>query len=614
VRGDRRPVAVRLLGRRTPVGRGPGRGRSVVALLQAIHLWRFASAGYGWWRRSLQARVVTATFLLGLIVVLAVGNFLYQRIESSIVQDRVESASAEGARLAQEAQRRFNAAGPKNIQGAEDLLRDVGGFLQGPADTTDRTVILLRSRNSDVLGAPVNWTATGVQESDIPPTLRHRVDQFPVQQYQQVVRLDRPTPSHPQATRPAVLVGSLVEVPSAGWYELYIVFDLDSEEQLLATVGRSFVVGGFALVLLVAAVAAVVTRQVVAPVRQAARTAEKLASGRLDQRMQVRGEDDLARLGGAFNEMATSLERQIHRLEELSRVQRRFVSDVSHELRTPLTTIRMATEMIYEARESFDPSLMRSAELLSDQLDRFEALLVDLLEISRFDAGAAALDLDTEDVCEVVGRVVTGLRPLAERRGSEVRVLPVTSSCTADIDARRVERVVRNLLANAIEHGEGRPIDVGVGADDHAVAVVVRDRGVGLRPSELRMVFNRFWRADPARTMGGTGLGLAIAVEDAHLHGGRLEVWGAPGAGASFRLTVPRRPGNELRSSPLPLIPPDVADDPDRSPPVGSSPLPAIAPDLPAPTGAAGAGQQGAGSVGSVAVGRSVASADGGEA
>ena len=119
-----------------------------------------------------------------------------------------------------------------------------------------------------------------------------------------------------------------------------------------------------------------VTRQVVAPVRQAASTAEELASGRLDRRMKVRGEDDLARLGRAFNEMAESLERQIHQLEELSRVQRRFVSDVSHELRTPLTTIRMAGEVMYESRAAFEPALARSAELLQAQLDRFEALLV----------------------------------------------------------------------------------------------------------------------------------------------------------------------------------------------------------------------------------------------
>jgi two-component system sensor histidine kinase MtrB len=306
-------------------------------------------------------------------------------------------------------------------------------------------------------------------------------------------------------------------------------------------------------------VAWVVTRQVVAPVRQAARTAEQLASGRLDRRMRVRGEDDLARLARAFNEMAASLERQIHQLEELSRVQRRFVSDVSHELRTPLTTIRMAGEVMYEARSSFDPTVARTAELLQNQLDRFESLLADLLEVSRFDAGAALLETETADVREVVGRVVDGLRPLADRRGIAITVRAATAAM-AEFDHRRVERVIRNLVGNAIEHGEGRPVAITVACDAEAIAVCVRDHGVGLRPNEQRLVFNRFWRADPARarSTGGTGLGLAIALEDAHLHGGWLQVWGAPGFGANFRLTLPRRSGVVLGGSPLPLVPPDA--------------------------------------------------------
>jgi two-component system sensor histidine kinase MtrB len=275
--------------------------------------------------------------------------------------------------------------------------------------------------------------------------------------------------------------------------------------------------------------------------------------------MLVQGEDDLARLGRAFNEMAEGLERQINQLEELSRVQRRFVADVSHELRTPLTTVRMASELIYEARGGFEPTLGRSAELLNNQLDRFEALLGDLLEISRFDAGAAVLDVEAVDARGVVNRVTEILAPLAERKGSVLRLDLPAEPAVAEIDSRRVERIVRNLVANALEHGEGRPVDVTVRTDGEAVAISVRDHGVGLRDSEAAMVFNRFWRADPARarTTGGTGLGLSIALEDAHLHGGRLEVWGRRGRGAHFLLTLPCRAGVVLAESPLPLVPPD---------------------------------------------------------
>src|SRR5205085_11386980 len=139
-------------------------------------------------------------------------------------------------------------------------------------------------------------------------------------------------------------------------------------------------------------IAWLVTRQIVKPVQHTARIAEMLSAGRLQERLAIRGVDELAKLGTSFNKMADNLQRQIRELEDLSRVQRRFVSDVSHELRTPLTTVRMAADVLHEARDSFDSATARSAELLQTQLDRFEALLSDLLEISRFDAGAATLD------------------------------------------------------------------------------------------------------------------------------------------------------------------------------------------------------------------------------
>jgi two-component system sensor histidine kinase MtrB len=417
-------------------------------------------------------------------------------------------------------------------------------------------VILERALNSPG-GAIVDRSSPGFAPASIPGDLRRSVVAHPQEQQSKVftATLDG------RAVR-VIAVGGLLDLGlSSGRYELYFVYSLDREVQIVDVVRRTFIFGGVALILLIGAVAWVVTRGVVAPVRQAARIAEQLASGRLDRRMRVRGEDELARLGRAFNEMAASLERQIHQLEELSRVQRRFVSDVSHELRTPLTTLRMAGEVMYEARQSFDPALGRSAELLQAQLDRFEALLADLLEVSRFDAGAAVLDTEAVDLREIVDRVVEDLQPLAERQQTRVDVVGGWANAVAEVDPRRVERILRNLLGNALEHSESRPVVVRLAGDDDAVAIGVRDHGVGLRPSDLGMVFNRFWRADPARARatGGTGLGLAIALEDAHLHGGWLQVWGEPGEGANFRLTLPRRAGGQLTGSPLPLVPDDAA-------------------------------------------------------
>ena len=179
---------------------------------------------------------------------------------------------------------------------------------------------------------------------------------------------------------------------------------------------------GVILVILLTFIAALVSRQVVTPVRAARRTAESIASGNLHERMTVRGQDDLARLATSMNYMAAELEKQITTLEDLSAVQQRFVSDVSHELRTPLTTVRMAAEVLHEAREDFDPVSARSAELMQTELDRFEALLTDLLEISRFDAGAAVLSTDVVDLREIVDRVLESHGRLAEAYGAEISV------------------------------------------------------------------------------------------------------------------------------------------------------------------------------------------------
>src|SRR5690625_2925784 len=165
-------------------------------------------------------------------------------------------------------------------------------------------------------------------------------------------------------------------------------------------------------------------------------------------------------------------------------MQQRFVSDVSHELRTPLTTIRMAAELLYDTRDSLDPSHQRSVELLHDQLDRFELLLADLLEISRFDAGAVELDTEQAEMRDVLDTVVALTAPIARERGSELNISMPDQPISVEIDRRRIERIIRNLVINAIEHGEGNPIDIELAADDTALALVVADSGVGMTPAE----------------------------------------------------------------------------------------------------------------------------------
>lgn len=506
------------------------------------------------WRRSLQFRVVSVTMILGTVVLGIVGSYLYQQVANGLVEERRATASSEVVQLTKRAQTLLEVT--DKVQTTDLLSSAAQNVVQEVAGTErSRFAILVRGENNkvqDVILPPIQVGEVGV--TSLPVELRQKVAESPGVQQTQIITVKLAGEGDPV---PAWVIGQQVIVPRAKEYGLYFVYPMTRERETLDIVGRTFFWGGLVLMFLIGGVAYVVTRIVVSPVRRAAEVAERFAAGAFDERMFAKGEDDLATLAKSFNEMAASLQQQIGQLESLSRFQQRFVSDVSHELRTPLTTIRMAGDLIHDSRADFDPAVSRSAELLHNEVDRFEALLGDLLEISRFDAGAAVLDLEPTDLRTTLTKVTGACHALAERKGSPLTVEQPADPCEAEIDTRRVERILRNLLVNAIEHGEGRPIELRVAGDDAAVAISVRDHGLGLRPGEAAMVFNRFWRADPARarTTGGTGLGLAISLEDARLHDGWLQAWGSPGQGSCFRLTVPKIAGAALEASPLPLNP-----------------------------------------------------------
>ena len=501
------------------------------------------------WSRSLWLRVTVTTLVLSGIVVGVLGLSLLSRVTTGLLQAKERISVGEASAGLGEAQRILDAAdtGP-STPSASRLVDSVVSALAARAGSPSTFDVLLLSsqRTGD---APERGTNL-VAESSVPVALREAVVSSQRQSwtYTEIEFLDG-------RSAPGLVVGAPMQVPTVGPYELYYLFPLAQEQSTLDLVRTAVVYTGLALVLLLAFVAWLVTRQVVLPVRAASRTAGRLADGNLSERMRVKGTDDLASLARSFNAMAESLAHQIRELEGLSLVQQRFVSDVSHELRTPLTTIRMAADVVFEDRDQLDAPSARAVELLQTQLDRFEALLVDLLEISRFDAGAAVLDLERVDLVALVRRAVDSAVPQATRAGMELRLHSDEPTHFVDCDSRRVYRVVRNLVENAIEHGDAHGVDIQIGADDRAIAVRVRDYGVGLRPGESVLVFNRFWRADPARarTTGGTGLGLAIALEDSRLHGGWLEAWGEPGQGACFRLTLPRDRAVGFEPSPLPL-------------------------------------------------------------
>ena len=513
-----------------------------------------------YWRRSIRTRVVVMIVLLGAVVAGSVGWLLIRQISDGLVHTRVLASVAEAESETASAQERLESSG--TTDDPDTQLSQLAAALVSRGDVRGYYVVVLGPIDSGeaVTSATGVRNTRGISTATVPTRLQQAVAKSDGTSwtYSRLRRTDAPDEGPP-----SVVVGSRVVLPSDGdTYAVYYVFPMEDEQRTISLVRRSLVSSGVLLVLLTAAIVLLVTRQVITPVRLARRVAERIASGRLEERMHVHGEDDIARLATSFNQMTDALQQQIRQLVELSRVQRQFVSDVSHELRTPLTTVRMAGDVLHDSRGSFDPVAARAAELLQKELDRFETLLADLLEISRFDAGAAALELTEVNLVDVAHRVVDQSAALARQRAVVVNV-ESSGPCVAEVDERRIERVLRNLVSNAIDHagvgGDSRVV-VRVAADREAVAVTVRDYGIGLLPGQSAMVFNRFWRADPARarSTGGTGLGLAIALEDAQLHGGWLQVWGAPDAGAQFRLTVPRRAGDPIAHSPLPLVPDDA--------------------------------------------------------
>lgn len=499
------------------------------------------------WRRSLQLRVVVLTLGLSAAVILVLGFVLTSQITNRVLDVKVRAATEEidrarntvGGIVSGEEARSLDSS----LQLARNTLISKTGQTSGTglAGTFDAVLVVPGD-------GPRAATAAGPVDQ-IPRSLRDFVKAGQVSYQYSTVRTEG-------FSGPALLIGT--PAPSRVTnLELYLVFPLSSEETTITLVRGTMATGGLVLLVLLAGIAVLVSRQVVVPVRSASRIAERFAEGYLSERMPVRGEDDMARLAVSFNDMAESLQRQITQLEEFGNLQRRFTSDVSHELRTPLTTVRMAADLIYDHSGDLDPTLRRSTELLVEELDRFETLLNDLLEISRHDAGVAELSVEAVDLRSTVNSALSNVGHLADETGIELQVELPEHEVIAEVDARRVERILRNLIANAIDHAEHKPVRIRMAADEDTVAVTVRDYGVGLRSGEEKLVFSRFWRSDPSRVRrsGGTGLGLAISIEDARLHQGRLEAWGEPGKGACFRLTLPLVRGHKVTTSPLPMKP-----------------------------------------------------------
>lgn len=537
---------------------------------------RFAKLSAGvrsavsFWGRSLRLRVLVLTLLFSSLVMIALGLVLQQQITDRLLAAKISAAETEVRNAGAIVASQMKGTDPdrqvvqvnlqRALQSIGTPLGDSNSAGQGGSAGVFQPVIVAL-HTVGVAAGPVEQVPADLQ--------LHVADGNLAEQYTSV--------SRGGTAVPALVVGMPVGTSVATSTEsfgVYLIFPLTSEQSTVGVVQTTLLLGGGALTLALTLIATLVASQVVRPVRRAAAVAQRFAAGALDERMPVKGAIELTTMARSFNGMAEAIRAQIRQLEQFGRLQRRFTSDVSHELRTPVTTVRMAADLLHSERAAFPPHLARASELLVAELDRFETLLGDLLEISRYDAGMAELNAEAIDIRAHVAGCVDGFHSLAAKARVTIDLRMPDAPVVAEVDSRRFERIVRNLLGNAIDHAEGGTVDVEIGSDDSAVAVSVTDHGVGLKPGESSLVFNRFWRADPSRQRqtGGTGLGLAIALEDARLHGGWLQASGAPGVGARFRLTLPQLSGALVTGSPLPLRvsrgsdePADWSDDDGRS-------------------------------------------------
>ncbi|MDY3127491.1 MAG: MtrAB system histidine kinase MtrB [Corynebacterium sp.] len=500
----------------------------------------------------MQVRVLGMILVASSVVMSILAFALVTVLTQRLVDQKINIADQEIDRARVVVEQQINATGSANstqvrLNSARASLTQLSAE-NSEAQAVYEPVLVVANNSGELTTSPEGY--------EIPTQLRDSVSQGQVMY--QFTTIDQPD----RGSYRALIVGTPTASDLTG-LQLYLVMSMENEESTMALMRGLLSAAGVVVVVLLVGISWLATQQAIAPIRSASRIAQRLAAGHLRERMAVDSEDEMGRLGASFNDMADKLSKQIAQLEEYGDLQRQFTSDVSHELRTPLTTVRMAADLIAANAEDFDNSTRRATELMTRELDRFEELLNDLLEISRHDAGVADLSSAQIDIRSCVSSAVDQVAHLSDELEVDLIINTPAQPVMAEADSRRVERVLRNLLANAIDHSEGNPVRVDVGQNESAVAITVTDHGVGLKEGQEELVFNRFWRADASRKRhsGGTGLGLAIAREDAVLHGGTLDATGIFGVGSCFRLIIPRIPNTPIVEEPLPLIVPPPAEE-----------------------------------------------------
>lgn len=466
--------------------------------------------------RGLRARLVVGFLVVATVSALTTALLTYQEARNAILQRSQDIAV-------------------NDLRAQVNSLAPELPVPPSQADLDSLRVQLERSGKSRDWDISVHYS--GVRDSGglrgdvvIPDDLKASVEKRHVPAFQ---RVDR-------SGDPWLLIGMPVRQSDgrASALTVYAQLPLSAEESNVEALVSAAQRGALPVLVLTVVLALLAARGVLRPVRGLRQAAGRIAEGKLDTRLEVKGADEIADLSRTFNDMAARLEESMAELRRLESNSRRFAADVSHELRTPLAAMTAVTDVLDEDADSLDPDTASAVRLISQETGKLARMVEDLMEVSRFDAGAAALHLDEVDVGETI-------RKTLQARAWQKRVTAeLPADVRAGLDPRRLDVVVANLVGNALHHG-GEPVRVRLhvpepGAD--RLLIEISDSGPGIDPEVLPHVFDRFYKADSARARSeGSGLGLAIAQENVRLHGGSMRAANSPEGGAVFTVDLPLR-------------------------------------------------------------------------
>lgn len=458
--------------------------------------------------RSLRTRLLAAFVLLGVSTAVLVAGVAYVQARREILQ-RTQDAAVRTL-----TERVGSLPPPRGLPPGQAELDGIAGRL---SDRDDTAIAVYRNRRS----------RGGPDPDQLPPELRAAVREGDVAWQRAPIK-----------GFPVLVIGTQLRFTSGrgtvlSELEVYSIRGLGSEQRSIERLADGARLTGAAAVVLAVLLALLAGRGVLRPVRELRRATDRLGAGDLTARARVHGRDELADVARTFNDTAGTLERQVGELRRLESEARRFVADVSHELRTPLAAMTAVADVLDDEAQHLPGDAGRAARLVSAETHKLTRLVDDLIEVSRFDAGTAALVPDDVDVAEVV-------RATLRARGWSDRVeTDLPDGVPVRLDPRRLDVIVANLVSNALRHGAD-PVSVRARTGPGGLEIEVADSGPGLAPDVLPHVFDRFYKADTARARSeGSGLGLAIARENARLHGGELTAANRSPSGATFTLRLP---------------------------------------------------------------------------